>query len=216
MNKARKIAHAEALERERALQARRAHHDTVNHLQAAAGLLRLRSQIPGARDDLESAITQILAIAAVHALLTRQDDALGMGALVERVVATLKVGTHLPIELEVAPGRGVPRTLTQTRGIVLAVSLAELIMCASSAASNTAEDPVHVRLSQTDTTAWVEVSFRPDPCNPQARSDLAARLEHARELVGLLMITHGRLEIDVRERVTLRLAFAFEQPGTPV
>ena len=90
---------AVALEHGRAVMrgvlAQEIHHRVKNNLQTVASLLRLQARSPGtdARKALEDSVNRILAIAAVHEVLTEQrDDDVDLGELVERLRATLVQG----------------------------------------------------------------------------------------------------------------------------
>src|SRR6187431_1767083 len=108
------IAHhaAVALEHGRAVMrgvlAQEIHHRVKNNLQTVASLLRLQARAPGAdaRKALEDSVNRILAIAAVHEVLTeRRDDDVDLGELVERLRATLVqgVGAGKTVESHLEP-----------------------------------------------------------------------------------------------------------------
>jgi two-component sensor histidine kinase len=90
---------AVALEHGRAVMrgvlAQEIHHRVKNNLQTVASLLRLQARAPGAdaRKALDDSVNRILAIAAVHEVLTeRRDDDVDLAELVERLRATLIQG----------------------------------------------------------------------------------------------------------------------------
>jgi two-component system, sensor histidine kinase PdtaS len=90
---------AVALEHGRAVMrgvlAQEIHHRVKNNLQTVASLLRLQARAPGtdARKALEDSVNRILAIAAVHEVLTeRHGDDVDLAELVERLRATLVQG----------------------------------------------------------------------------------------------------------------------------
>jgi two-component sensor histidine kinase/putative methionine-R-sulfoxide reductase with GAF domain len=90
---------AVALEHGRAVMrgvlAQEIHHRVKNNLQTVASLLRLQARAPGAdaRKALDDSVNRILAIAAVHEVLTeRRDDDVDLAELVERLRATLLQG----------------------------------------------------------------------------------------------------------------------------
>ena len=107
------IAHhaAVALEHGRAVMrgvlAQEIHHRVKNNLQSVASLLRLqaRAENVDARKSLSDSVNRILAIAAVHEVLTehREDD-VDLGELVDRLramlVQGLVVGKEVTAELE--------------------------------------------------------------------------------------------------------------------
>ena len=95
------IAHhaAVALEHGRAVMrgvlAQEIHHRVKNNLQAVASLLRLQARADhvDARKALQDSVNRVLAIAAVHEVLTEQrDDDVDLGELVERLRAMLVQG----------------------------------------------------------------------------------------------------------------------------
>ena len=90
---------AVALEHGRAVMrgvvAQEIHHRVKNNLQTVASLLRLQSRAPGtdAEKALADSVNRILAIAAVHEVLTeRRDEDVDLGELVERLRAMIVQG----------------------------------------------------------------------------------------------------------------------------
>jgi two-component system, sensor histidine kinase PdtaS len=103
---------AVALEHGRAVMrgvlAQEIHHRVKNNLQTVASLLRLQARGAEAIDPrraLDDSVNRILAIAAVHEVLTeRRDDDVELGELIERLrsmlVQGLGAGKHVEAELE--------------------------------------------------------------------------------------------------------------------
>ena len=90
---------AVALEHGRAVMrgvvAQEIHHRVKNNLQTVASLLRLQARAPGIEPDkaLADSVNRILAIAAVHEVLTeRRDEDVDLGELVERLRAMIVQG----------------------------------------------------------------------------------------------------------------------------
>src|SRR5207248_1532710 len=123
---------AVALEHGRAVMrgvlAQEIHHRVKNNLQTVASLLRLQARAGGSIDPrkaLEDSVNRILAIAAVHELLTeRRDDDVDLADLLGRLRATLVQG--------VADGRAVdealqPVLLAGHRATALALVFSELL-----------------------------------------------------------------------------------------
>jgi len=80
----------------RGVLAQEIHHRVKNNLQTVASLLRLQARAPGpvdARKALDDSVNRILAIAAVHEVLTehREDD-VDLGELIDRLRAMLVQG----------------------------------------------------------------------------------------------------------------------------
>jgi two-component sensor histidine kinase len=127
------IAHhaAVALEHGRAVMrgvlAQEIHHRVKNNLQTVASLLRLQARAEGVdpREALEHSVTRILAIAAVHEVLTEQrDEDVELAELIDRLRAMLVQG--------LAGGRDVqaqlePVSLAGHRATALALVFSELL-----------------------------------------------------------------------------------------
>jgi two-component sensor histidine kinase len=127
------IAHhaAVALEHGRAVMrgvlAQEIHHRVKNNLQTVASLLRLQSRAEGVdpREALEHSVNRILAIAAVHEVLTEQrDEDVELADLIDRLRAMLVQG--------LAAGRDVTASLEAVslagqRATALALVFSELL-----------------------------------------------------------------------------------------
>ena len=130
------------------------HHRVKNNLQTVASLLRLQARSPGtdARKALEDSVNRILAIAAVHEVLTeRRDDDVDLAELVERLRATLVqgvgAGKHVESKLE-------PVSLHGSQATALALIFSELL-------SNALEhggDEVRVELERRNGAVLLSVS----------------------------------------------------------
>ena len=126
------IAHhaAVALEHGRAVMrgvlAQEIHHRVKNNLQTVASLLRLQARAPGvdARKALDDSVNRILAIAAVHEVLTehREDD-VELGELIDRLRAMLVQGLVVGKEVEAELGSV---SLAGHRATALALVFSEL------------------------------------------------------------------------------------------
>jgi two-component system, sensor histidine kinase PdtaS len=127
------IAHhaAVALEHGRAVMrgvlAQEIHHRVKNNLQTVASLLRLQARAPGAdaRKALDDSVNRILAIAAVHEVLTeRRDDDVDLGELVERLRLMLVQGVGAGKRVE---SRVESVSLHGARATALALVFSELL-----------------------------------------------------------------------------------------
>src|SRR5215210_2820351 len=126
------IAHhaAVALEHGRAVMrgvlAQEIHHRVKNNLQTVASLLRLQARAPGVdpRRALNESVNRILAIAAVHEVLTehREDD-VDLAELIERLRAMLVQGLVAGKQVEAALE---PVSLAGDRATALALVFSEL------------------------------------------------------------------------------------------
>jgi two-component system, sensor histidine kinase PdtaS len=127
------IAHhaAVALEHGRAVMrgvlAQEIHHRVKNNLQTVASLLRLQARTADAIDPrraLDDSVNRILAIAAVHEVLTeRRDESVDLGELLDRLRAMLVQGLVGDKQVEAALE---PVTLAGSRATALALVFSEL------------------------------------------------------------------------------------------
>jgi two-component sensor histidine kinase/putative methionine-R-sulfoxide reductase with GAF domain len=146
------IAHhaAVALEHGRAVMrgvlAQEIHHRVKNNLQTVASLLRLQARSPGAdpQKALGDSVNRILAIAAVHEVLTehREDD-VDLAELIERLRAMLVQGLVAGKEVE---AKLEPVSLAGQRATALALVFSELFQNALEHGGGT----VHIELAQRD------------------------------------------------------------------
>src|SRR5438874_1017752 len=128
------IAHhaAVALEHGRAVMrgvlAQEIHHRVKNNLQTVASLLRLQARAAGEVDPrkaLDDSVNRILAIAAVHEVLTeRRDDEVELDALLDRLRAMLVQGL---VAGKTVDARLEPVSLAGDRATALARALSELL-----------------------------------------------------------------------------------------
>jgi two-component system, sensor histidine kinase PdtaS len=111
----------------RGVLAQEIHHRVKNNLQTVASLLRLQSRAVGVdpKEALEHSVNRILAIAAVHEVLTEQrDEDVELAELIDRLRAMLVQG--------LAAGRAVEAHLEQvslagSRATALALVFSELL-----------------------------------------------------------------------------------------
>jgi two-component sensor histidine kinase len=111
----------------RGVLAQEIHHRVKNNLQTVASLLRLqaRGDSVDPRRALDDSVNRILAIAAVHEVLTeRHDESVDLGELLERLRAMLVQGLagdkHVEAALE-------PVSLAGARATALALVFSELL-----------------------------------------------------------------------------------------
>ena len=170
------IAHhaAVALEHGRAVMrgvlAQEIHHRVKNNLQTVASLLRLQSRADGVdpREALEHSVNRILAIAAVHEVLTEQrEEDVELADLIDRLRAMLVQG--------LAAGRNVSASLEAVslagqRATALALVFSELLQ---NALEHGAGD-VHIELSRDDGTVLLAIADQgPGPGEPGAGTGLS-------------------------------------------
>jgi two-component sensor histidine kinase/putative methionine-R-sulfoxide reductase with GAF domain len=111
----------------RGVLAQEIHHRVKNNLQTVASLLRLQARVEGVdpRKALHDSVNRILAIAAVHEVLTEhREDTVDLAELLERLRATLVqglvAGKQVTAELE-------PVDLAGQRATALALVFSELL-----------------------------------------------------------------------------------------
>jgi len=154
------IAHhaAVALEHGRAVMrgvlAQEIHHRVKNNLQTVASMLRLQARSEGAdpRRALEDSANRILAIAAVHEVLTeRREDDVDLGELIDRlrrmIVQGLGAGKHVEARVETV-------SLAGSRATALALVFSELLQNALEHGG----DDVRIELSRSNGRAVLSVS----------------------------------------------------------
>src|SRR5205823_11583269 len=111
----------------RGVLAQEIHHRVKNNLQTVASLLRLQAQADGVDPAraLEDSVNRILAIAAVHEVLTeRHEDDVDLGELLERLRAMLVQGLAAGKRVESAIE---PVSLAGARATALALVFSELL-----------------------------------------------------------------------------------------
>jgi two-component sensor histidine kinase len=111
----------------RGVLAQEIHHRVKNNLQTVASLLRLQSRAEEVdpREALEHSVNRILAIAAVHEVLTEQrDDDIDLAELIDRLRAMLVQGLSAGREVEAALE---PVPLAGGRATALALVFSELL-----------------------------------------------------------------------------------------
>jgi two-component system, sensor histidine kinase PdtaS len=111
----------------RGVLAQEIHHRVKNNLQTVASLLRLQARADGvdARKALDDSVNRILAIAAVHEVLTeRRDDDVELDELLDRLRAMLVQGLGASKEVESSLE---PVALAGNRATALALVFSELL-----------------------------------------------------------------------------------------
>jgi two-component sensor histidine kinase len=112
----------------RGVLAQEIHHRVKNNLQTVASLLRLQARQQGpidSRKALEDSVNRILAIAAVHEVLTEQrDDDVDLADLLGRLRAMLVQGVGVGREVEASFE---PVLLAGNRATALALVFSELL-----------------------------------------------------------------------------------------
>jgi CheY-like chemotaxis protein len=130
------------------VQTQKSHHRVRNQLQSLVGLLRAGAA-PGRSPDelIDTAVWRVLAFAAVYGLLARADDeSVELGALIEQLVASQRVGASLDIDLRTDARVQTPIMLTPEEALPLAVAIAELLCTAVQTMAAQTGPPVSVQL----------------------------------------------------------------------
>jgi len=157
------------------------HHRVKNNLQQIASLLRLQMHHGGYRtlaEALEDCLARILAIAAVHDLLSREDlDHVGVVSIAETLVQH-QTGSFIHpdkrIRFEV---RGTDVGLNMTQATQLALVMNELIQNAvEHGFANSADGEIHINVEQNLEEVAVWVSNSGDPLPPDFDPSVASHL----------------------------------------
>ncbi len=147
------------------------HHRVKNNLQQVASLLRLQlrsSHNISIEEALNDSLNRILAIAAVHDLLSREDlDTVGIRSVAETLVSHQQNSFIMPdrrIQFQV---RGQDFRLNMNQATQVALVLNELIMNAiEHGFKSTATGEVHVTVEDTDGEVSLFVSNNGDQLSP--------------------------------------------------
>jgi two-component system, sensor histidine kinase PdtaS len=147
------------------------HHRVKNNLQQVASLLRLQMRHSGYKsleEALNDCLSRILAIAAVHDLLSREDlDHVDLRTIAEALVQHQQHSFMLPdrsIEFKV---RGDDVVLTMTQATQVALVLNELIQNAiEHGFAKTARGEVHITVEEREGEVSLWVSDSGDPLPP--------------------------------------------------
>ena len=111
----------------RGVLAQEIHHRVKNNLQTVASLLRLQARSEGIdpQKALKDSVNRILAIAAVHEVLTeRRDEFVELGDLLDRLRAMLVQGLGADKHVE---ARLTPVSIAGSRATALALVFSELL-----------------------------------------------------------------------------------------
>jgi two-component sensor histidine kinase len=207
------IAHhaAVALEHGRAVMrgvlAQEIHHRVKNNLQAVASLLRLQARAENVdpRKALQDSVNRILAIAAVHEVLTehREDD-VDLGALVDRLRAMLVQGlvSGKDVTAELAP-----ISLAGQRATALALVFTELFQNALE------HGGAHVSIALAQEDGEVVLTIADDGAGVSALGS-GTGLSIVRALVRDEL--RGTFELDSDGTTCARVAFPYERGSDPV
>lgn len=186
------------------------HHRVKNNLQQVVSLLRLQlrhKHYPTIEDAISDSVNRILAIAAVHDLLSRDDlDRVGLLTIAKNLVGHLQqsmIGPENLVDFEV---RGEDVRLTMTQATQIALVLNELLQNALEHGANGLEMKIHVTFeSSGDTvTLWVANSGNslPEGFDIQTNAHLGLQIvtNLARGLGGMFTLkdSHGWAVAEVR------------------
>lgn len=141
------------------------HHRVKNNLQQVASLLRLQmrhGQYKSLEEAMNDSLARILAIAAVHDLLSREDlDHVGIRSIAETLVQHQQSSLMLPDRSIRFDVRGVEVRLNMTQATQIALVLNELILNAVEHGFKiTTQGEVHVNVEEKDdeVSLWVSNS----------------------------------------------------------
>jgi len=163
--------HEQLLERERELAAtlvREVNHRIKNHLQAVVGLLRraVARRAP-VGETIDLAVTQVLAIATVHDLLSQHGPSrVTIRELADGILTLTRNSAAIPIRLE--PGTDEEICLSPVVSVPVALALAELL---TNAIKHTTPDPdarIAIRWTALDSKLAVEIVNQPATLAPDA------------------------------------------------
>lgn len=198
-----KVEQAAQLEHERALTrtlVREVHHRIKNHLQGLIGLLRhhASSQITGA-ELVDSAVTQIQSITAIHGLLAKSGKAaIDIPSLVPEIVAAHQATSLIPMRFIPSSPADAPE-LSEDESIPLAIVIGELLTNAVKHTETVAGGEIQVTL--TYPADRVEITITNSPAHlPEAfRLDQLMCGQSGLALV-LTLLADGRAWLAIRQQ----------------
>jgi two-component sensor histidine kinase/putative methionine-R-sulfoxide reductase with GAF domain len=183
----------------RGVLAQEIHHRVKNNLQTVASLLRLlaRTDDVDARKALNDSVNRILAIAAVHEVLTeRRDEDVELDELLDRLRAMLVQGLGTPKTVEASLE---PVSLGGNQATALALVFSELLQNALEHGG----DAVRVELARRD--GEVVLAIADDGCGLESESASGTGLSIVRALVQDEL--GGRLELESNGGLRAEVAF---------
>ena len=175
------------------------HHRVKNNLQTIASLLRLQAQYAAEKSPVEvlnESINRVMAVAAVHDLLSREDlDTISMRKIADSILAATKQSFTLPgkrIDMRV---EGPDLPLSSHKANSVALVLNELVQNAVEHGFHTAsEGSIRVRLLEEPDRWRLEVRNDGDPLpegfDPRQQRNLGLQIVEA--------LAHGDLNGDFR------------------
>ena len=135
---------------------REVHHRIKNNLQGVAGLLQQTAiRQPELKGTLSEVASQIHAIAQVHGLQFRSDDALRAGQIVFAIADNLRINFGQRLDCEVLPGVDTLWSVPESEAVPLALVINELMTNAFKHSSD--DESVHVTVDGDESGVVIEV-----------------------------------------------------------
>ena len=130
MHQAQNCDHADDSMSLRDTVVREVHHRIKNHLQGVAGLLRQHAdEHPEIRPIMDTAITQIQAVAAIHGLQGKQAGSrVNLCDMVSSIASTVGDLTNAQIVPSIMADSAMPAQISESEAVAIALILNELIM----------------------------------------------------------------------------------------
>lgn len=108
---------------------REVHHRIKNHIQGAAGLLRVRAQRnPAVAMELESAAAQLRSVAAVHGLQGRGNDSISLEGLILDICESVRGYGDGKVTIQCNAAVGADIVLNEDEAVPVALIVNELLM----------------------------------------------------------------------------------------
>jgi two-component sensor histidine kinase len=181
---------------------REVHHRIKNHLQGVAGLLRQHAdEHPEIRPIMDTAITQIQAVAAIHGLQGKQAGSrVNLCDMVSSIASTVSNLTNAQIVPSIMVDSAMPAQISESEAVAIALILNELIMNAVKHSPNSDESRKTIRIGVTSARKAAQIRIF-----NQGKLPLGFSFERSQETGNGLSLVHSLLPL---EGSSLRIAAA--------
>jgi two-component sensor histidine kinase len=181
---------------------REVHHRIKNHLQGVAGLLRQHAdEHPEIRPVMNTAITQIQAVAAIHGLQGKQAGSrVNLCDMVSSISSTVSNLTNAQIVPSIMVDSAMPAQISENEAVAIALILNELIMNAVKHSPISEDSRKTIRIGVTSARKAAQIRIF-----NQGKLPLGFNFERSQETGNGLSLVHSLLPL---EGASLRITAA--------
>lgn len=172
---------------------REVHHRIKNHLQGVAGLLRQHADDhPEIRPVMDTAITQIQAVAAIHGLQGKQAGSrVNLCDMVSSIASTVSNLTNTQIVPRIMADSVMPAQISESEAVAIALILNELIMNAVKHSPISEESRKTIRIGVTSARKAAQIRIF-----NQGKLPLGFNFERRQETGNGLSLVHSLLPLN--------------------